>query len=270
MAKRSSGSAVFFWWFQWVAIFVYFPLLWVYPPPLNWTMEHGFYAIGTMLLHGLYVVALSRAYSIGDLSLVYPISRGMAPLLVPILAVFLLGERVSTLGWLMIFLIILGIYTVYTKSFSSAEWLSPLRMTLQPEGRWAILVGLLVTGYTLLDKSALNYFSAPFLNWLGNVGNLICLSFVVFSKEKAAIKKVWKKGWKTIMAAGILAPGGYILVLFAMKVSQVSYVAPAREIGIVVGVLFGILLLKEKYGLPRLVGSVLIATGIIGLALVSP
>ena len=70
-----------------------------------------------------------------------------------------------------------------------------------------------------------------------------------------------------MIAAGILAPVAYIMVLVALTTSQVSYVAPVREVGIVLGALMGVVFLGEGYGRFRLAGSVLIVAGVIVLGL---
>jgi uncharacterized membrane protein len=69
------------------------------------------------------------------------------------------------------------------------------------------------------------------------------------------------------VAAGFLAPLGYTLVLIALTTSKVSYVAPAREVGIVLGTAMGVLWLGEGYGLTRIWGSALVVAGVITLAL---
>ncbi|HVC32040.1 MAG TPA: hypothetical protein VNL16_00855, partial [Chloroflexota bacterium] len=70
-----------------------------------------------------------------------------------------------------------------------------------------------------------------------------------------------------ILAAGILSPLAYLLVLTALTFSQVAYIAPTREIGIVIGAVLGARSLKEPYPANRMVGSALIVLGIFGLAL---
>ena len=108
-AKQSLNKVVFLWSFQWVAICIYLP--WAVAS-LN---SHAIPRIGwlcllcSISLHGFYVVALSRTYTLGDLSQVYPLMRGVGPLLVPLLGVLWLGERLSWVGWLGVASIVVGI-----------------------------------------------------------------------------------------------------------------------------------------------------------------
>jgi len=90
--------------------------------------------------------------------------------------------------------------------------------------------------------------------------------YILTSKGLEAVKTEWKTNFWHITAAGLLTFIAYGLVLTAFSLSRVSYVAPAREVGIVIGVLMGIILLKEPFGKGRLFGSILIVSG---LALIS-
>src|SRR3990170_8124617 len=98
LAKRSTHKIAFFWCFTAVAFVLYLP------PALVFGIRDGVSAEGwlrglvTALLHGVYGLSLARSYEVGDLSSVYPVSRGMGPLLVPILAVPILGESMSALA----------------------------------------------------------------------------------------------------------------------------------------------------------------------------
>ena len=91
-------------------------VLWVAPP---WTLGGGDWpgVAGGAAVRAAYFAALGAAYARGDLSLVYPLARGIAPLLVPPLAVLLLGERPSPVGWPGIATIGLGLYVLHLPGF---------------------------------------------------------------------------------------------------------------------------------------------------------
>ena len=71
------------------------------------------FVLGTVLLHILYFVFLGRGYTHGDLSVVYPIARGMGPALVPVLGIFVLGENVPPIAIVGIATVVVGIFTVF-------------------------------------------------------------------------------------------------------------------------------------------------------------
>ncbi|QGQ95469.1 LuxR family transcriptional regulator [Paenibacillus psychroresistens] len=207
-----------------------------------------------MLLHGVYVLLLAKVYTLGDLSQAYPIMRGISPLLVPIFAVLILNEHLKFIGWVGIVSIVFGILLIGGLK----------RKALNQTMVYAIAVGVMITGYTLVDKYALHYVSAITLNEFSNVGNLLVLSWVAL--RSGAIRKEWQVNWPTIILGGALAPAGYILFLKALELMPVSQLAPMREIGTVFGTIFGVFLLKEPQGKSRIIASIFITAGIIVLA----
>jgi drug/metabolite transporter (DMT)-like permease len=129
---------------------------------------------------------------------------------------------------------------------------------------YAIAVGIMITGYTLIDNVALPYIPPFTLNEFSNFGNFLALSWIAL--HSGAIRSEWRMNWRTIILGGALAPGGYILFLKALELMPVSQLAPMREIGTVFGTLFGIFLLKEPQGRSRIIASIFITAGIIILA----
>lgn len=184
--------------------------------------------------------------------------RGTSPLLVPILAVTLLGERLPAAGWVAVALIVAGIALT-----GGIRWKSYVKANGRPLVL-ALAVGVMISVYTIVDKAALTYVPAITLNQTGNFANLLALSG--FVAGTGAIGKEWRINRFTILLGGILAPGGYILFLKALELAPVAQLAPMREIGAVIGTILGILVLKETQGKARIAASVLIAAGVMALA----
>lgn len=260
--KRSLNKIVFLWSFQWVAVVVFLP--WAlaaighhHVPVRGWAL----FAV-TAALHGAYVLLLAKTYSIGDLSQVYPLMRGVGPFLVPILGVVLLGEHLSRIGWLGVGAVVIGIGML-------GGWRRPeprsRRTQLAPKATWlALAVGLSITAYTMLDKITLHYIPAASLNDGSNLGNMVALSW--WAIRSRAIKSEWTANWKAIVAGGIVSPGGYLLFLKALYMAPVARLAPMREIGTVFATILGIVVLKETQGRRRMVAAGLITAGVILLA----
>ena len=242
-----------------MAIAIYLPFTLYESSQLGTIQTSGWiFMIVSMVLHGLYSLLLAKAYTVGDLSQVYPIMRGISPLFVPLAGLLILNEQLKFVSWAGILAIVIGIWL-------AGDW-RPGRI-LQQNNKvilLAISVGLMITSYTIIDKVTLKYMPSLFLNEATNVGNLIALTWLAFKSRE--MKQEWRINWKTILLGGILAPGGYILFLLALQNMQVSQLAPMREIGTVFGTLLGIFVLKEKQGTSRLIASVLITIGIILLA----
>jgi drug/metabolite transporter (DMT)-like permease len=225
------------------------------------------FGIVSGLLHGAYGVMLVRGYQLGDLSVVYPIARGMGPALVPPIAVVLLGESVSPAASAGIGFVVLGVVVVQMEAVHPRELLAPARFLARPETGVALITGALITTYTVWDKASLEHLAPITLNQFSMLGYVVLLAPVVLAGRREALAAEWDLNRRNALAAGVLAPSGYILVLVALTSSHVSYVAPAREVGIIIGALIGVLLLREGYGRYRLLGSMLILSGVLVLGL---
>lgn len=257
--KKSLNKNVFLWFCQLVAIFVFLP--WTI---IEWDSSQLYgtglmIILASMFLHGLYVILLAATYSVGDLSQVYPIMRGTSPILVPLLGVTLLNEKLAFVGWLGIISIVLGIALLSNIKFKRNELSSSKAPLL------ALAVGICIACYIVVDKIAINYLSAVVLNEATNIGNLLALSWATFNS--GGIRNELKANWKIMLLGGIIAPGGYLLFLFALSLAPVAQLAPMREIGTVFGTVMGIMILREKQGTRRIFTSFLITIGVIILGI---
>lgn len=267
LLKRSDNKVVFFWAMSAVSsTFVLGPAV-LAAAIDGFEPEWFLFGLGTVALHGVYARALIRSYATGDLSSVYPISRGMGPAFVPIFAVILFDEHISTPAAVGIALVVVGIYATHIDTRFLRDFSHPLRMLTSPDARIAFFTGAVIAGYTLWDKNALDHDVNPItLNAFAMVGNFVLLApFALFAVPRDVMTSEWRVHWRAILVAAILAPLGYTLVLIALTTSRVSYIAPAREVGIVLGAAMGVILLGEGYGTTRIWGSALIVAGCITL-----
>lgn len=270
LLKRSGEPEIFVWWLLVVEAVLMLPLgvvlFWLYPiAPVAWL-----FVLATIILHILYFILLGRGYAQGDLSVVYPIARGFGPMLVPILAVLLLGETIALPAILGIAAIVVGIYITSWTGELQRFLLRPWNIMRNAGARYAVLTGLTIAMYAIVDKKGVSHIQ-PFLYlYLMSLGSAVLLFPYIRRKWGIqAMRLTWRSSRTPILAAGLLAFLAYGLVLTAFSLSRVSYVAPAREVGIVVGVLMGVLILKEPFGRVRLAGSSVIVLGLILIA-VSP
>ncbi len=216
-------------------------------------------------IHGVYGITLSRGYQVGDLSKVYPISRGMGPALIPLFAVILFDESVSLVAAVGIGLVVLGVYAIHLENGLAWGIRQPLAALASPATRLALLTGSLIATYSLWDKAALNYLSPITLNGFSMAGHFLVLTPLVLASGRERPRQEWRRHRRSIAAAGVLAPLAYTLVLVALTTSQLSYIAPVREVGIVIGTAMGVLFLSESYGRTRALGAALIVAGVISL-----
>src|SRR3990172_8955308 len=153
LIKQSRDKLAFTWWMLGVTSILGLPFLLVVgdAQPAGWAI-----VLLSGLLEAVYFVALTRAYSHGDLSQVYPIARGSAPLFVALWAAVFLGERPSPGGMLGILLVVAGLYLVNLPSLSA--WKQPLQGFKNLASRYALLTGLLISIYSTVDKVGVRYF----------------------------------------------------------------------------------------------------------------
>jgi drug/metabolite transporter (DMT)-like permease len=191
----------------------------------------------------------------------------MGPALIPLAAVLLLDERASVAAAFGIALVVAGIYVINIEGRSLRDLTQPLRALNRPAIRIAFLTGALIASYSLWDKTALDHLSPVTLNQFGLVGWLLVLGPLALRSGAAPVRSEWRRRGRSILVAGVLASLGYILVLTALTTSRISYIAPAREMGIVLSALLGVFFLGEGYGAWRILGSVLILGGVLTLGL---
>lgn len=267
LAKSSRDTYAFTWAFTGVASLVYLPIAiataWSHPPPLS---ALAFIAV-TVSLHVLYFGFLNASYARADLSIVYPVARGTGIILIPIGAVLILGEHVSGYAAASIAVIILGVVGVHSRGTGWSAVRGLARSIREPGSRLAALTGVIIAGYSIWDKNALSHLSPILLDTGIFVGQALVNAPLMLHWRRPAVRREITERPLAVLAAGILSPLAYLLVLTALTVSRVAYIAPTREIGIVIGALLGARSLKEPYPANRLVGSALIVVGIFGLAL---
>jgi uncharacterized membrane protein len=266
LLKRSDHKVAFLWSFTVVSCAAFLVPAVVYAVVDGISWRGVVFGVVSGALHAAYGLALARGYQLGDLSAVYPISRGMGPALIPIAAVFLLDERVSAWAGAGIALVVLGVLLIQIERDQPADLLRHLRGLGRPAITTALLIGALITTYSLWDKKALDYLPPVTLNQFSLSGYVVLLAPLAY-RARVPLRVEWRERPWSILAAGVLAPLAYLLVLIALTTSRVSYVAPAREVGIVLGAALGIVVLHEGYGVARLAGAALIVAGVLTLGL---
>lgn len=209
-----------------------------------------------------YFISLAHAYRSGDLSLVYPLARGSGPLLASIGAVLILGERPSFIAWLGIAAILLGVLclTGDPRALRSSG--------VSKSVGYALLTGAIIAIYSIWDKFAVSTVGLPPVMYFAMLTTTCAAGLVpwVFHGEKNMTSRLLQH-WRLGLLAGSLMAFAYILVLTALVISPVTYVAPMRELGILLGAVLGHRLLSEGNTSQRLVGATIMVIGVITLAL---
>ncbi len=261
--KHAGGHATFTWLVAVLSALLYAPatiaIIEIWQLEIN-AATIGLIA-GSAALHTAYFVMLNQAYRVGDLSLVYPMARGTGPLLAATAAILFLGERPSPIAAVGALLIIGGAIILTTNV--SRLWQSESRDALI----YALITGVFIAAYTLWDKQAVSHFgvSPLVLDWGANVGRALFLTPIALKYSDHAISE-WRAHKYEAIACAVLIPLAYILVLTALRFTPVSYVAPAREISILIGTAMGTRLLGEGDARRKFAGASAMVLGVVGLA----
>ena len=187
----------------------------------------------------------------------------MGPMLAPLLAVLVLSESIAPPAILGVVAIVIGIYVVSWWGNFARLLRQPLSFLRDSGTRYAILTGLTIAIYALVDKRGVGHVQPFLYMYLMTLGCALGLApYILRNQGLALVRREWRLNALPILAAGLLTFTAYGLALTAFSLSRVSYVAPAREVGIVIGVLMGVLILKEPFGRGRLLGSSFIVLGL--------
>jgi drug/metabolite transporter (DMT)-like permease len=211
------------------------------------------------VLHVVYQLALQRGYAEGDLNLVYPLARGAGPMLTFLFAVTVLDQHPGPEEVLGVLAIVSGVLLISLGARAG-------RLRADRAGViWGLATGATIAAYTLWDNHSVNGLDLPPVPYF--VLNLVLqLPFLavllVRRRDPTPVREVWTSARTAALTVALLSPLAYLLVLRAMQLAPVALVAAARESSIVVGAVFGWLVLREPRPARRLVGAVVVLVGI--------
>ena len=219
-------------------------------------------------VHLLYFNALLTGYRVADLTVVYPLARGSAPLLTAAAAVVLLGERLGMTGVAGVLLVCSGVILI---AGGPALWRPASdpgrRDRLRSGVRWGLITGAMIAAYSVIDGYAIKMLAiGPVIfDYACNVLR-VPLQLPMLVRNRQALCSAWRTQWKAALVVATLGPLAYILVLYALTLAPLSHVAPARELSMLVAALLGGRLLGESDRGLRLLGAACMAGGVIALA----
>lgn len=217
-------------------------------------------------LHLAYSLFLQRGYQVADLSVVYPIARGTGPMLSTIGAFIVLNEEPSSYGVAGLIAIVAGIILISTQG-NFAKFKQP---AAHRGLRWGLVTGSAISAYTVVDAYGVKTLGihAVVLDWCANVVRVVMLVPWILSNRKQ-LRARMTGHWGLAIAVGVLSPLSYILVLTALGMgAPLSLTAPAREMSMMIGALFGMIVLREQVGPARLLGCAIMIGGVVLIGMV--
>ena len=262
LSKRSMGGACFIWLVAVTASILYLPVaIYAYTTSVSFGLPELGLCLVSASIHLIYFFLLQTGYQRGELSLVYPLARATGPLLSTVAAILLLGEEPTSLALLGGAIIILGIFFLTRNTGGQAL------LRNRPSLIFGVSTGLVIGCYTVWDGYLVSValISPLLLDYFTTLGrSLLMLPYIVSNQQ--AVMEEWRNSRAEILGVALLSPAAYIMVLYAMTSTPIHYIAPAREVSVIFGVLLGSILLKEGHLVRRLSWSVIVVLGMFVLA----
>ena len=217
------------------------------------------FIIASTLIHWGYYYGLTTAYKFGDLSLIYPIARGISPIIVTFFAFFWINERLSWVEMSGVLLISSGVLFLGLRSLSSEKSIPALV--------FAVTTGMLIAAYSVTDGFGVRLTENPlsYIVWL-----FIAEGFVVFYIFGRFRVRLLKSSFSEIMLgffAGVISTVAYGLALYAKSLAPLGIVTALRETSVIIATLIGVLWFKEKPIGYRIGAASIVFCGIIFLTL---
>ena len=266
LAKRAAGGPLFVWLFGCVSMAAAAPVAlwtwWTHPQTFDVWMWMA--ALTSGLVHVVYSLVLQQGYRVSDFAVVYPVARGTGPLMSVLGAVVLLSEVPSALGWLGVAMVLGGVFM----TAGALDILSGDASRRRLGVLWGVLTGLCIACYTVIDGWAVKSLGmVPVLFYAVGLLFRTLLLAPWALRRSAALREQWRQQRTAILLVGLLSPLAYSLVLFAVQTAPLSYVAPVREISILIGTALGARLLNESLRPSQVLGAAMMLLGVAGLAL---
>lgn len=262
MAKRSQDQGIFLWLAITAGAIIYAPAFFILLPHNPVSGKGWIFIAASAVIHVFYFVFLGGALSRGHLSFVYPLARGIAPLFVLVLSYGFMGEIPNIAGGVGVFLVIAGVALLGTQGQTISGIMRTLqRRRLSSGALLALLTGLTIGIYSVIDKGGVSLVNPLIYMWLWVVGSVFLMA-PHHLRSYTRVRLVVKTEYLWVIVAGILLFGAYTMVLAAMNLTIVTYAAAMRETSILIATLYGAVLLKEHVSRARIAGILILLLGV--------
>ena len=226
------------------------------PAPASWP-----YLLASVATHVAYYFFMINAYRIGDLTLAYPLMRGVAPLITATLGIAFLHEMPAPAGWIGIALISAGVIVL--------SWRPGVAATGHHQGRaigFALANAGVIAGYTIIDgigaRASGNAWS--YIVWLFVLDGFPFTLWILTTRRKPFLAFLAAQPGRSLVA-GALSAGAYAISVWAMTRAPVALVAALRETSVLFAALLGSRVLRERLSGQRWAGIAAVIAGVVAL-----
>lgn len=219
------------------------------------------YIIASTMIHWGYYYLLNIAYRSGDLSIVYPVARGAAPILIALGAWIWVDEALPPIAWLGIVAVSFGILLLARGAFSS-HGAHGARGGLVA----AIGVAVIIASYSIVDGVGVRVAGSPvgYIGWLFVAEGFVVL--YVFATRWARLRAMTPRARMVGFAGGVVSALAYGLVLLAKTEAPLGIVSALRETSVIFAALIGIYWFSEGPRRSRLTAALIVGAGIAAIA----
>ena len=232
---------------------IFAPIIFFVPLPEGITW---FYLIGSCLLHSLYFILLGIMYNREDLTFIYPVARGCAPIFVTVLSLIFLKDVIPFFGIIGILITCIALTLISIDKFNTKVDLKTILIS--------IFIAFIISIYTFTDGAGVRSVnnSLTFIVWNFFLGGWISIGYVYLT-NKESLFKLKIKELLLILCATIISFSAYAIIIWSMKYEPFGFVASMRESSIIFASLIGLVLLKERIGFIRIISGILFFIGVI-------
>ena len=232
---------------------IFIPIIFFIPFPSGITW---YFIIGSVILHNIYFINLGNSYNRDDLTLIYPIARGCAPVFVAIFSLIILKEKISFEGSVGILLVSIALFILAAEHFKKKFNFYVFRVS--------VFIAVLISIYTLFDalgvRSSKNSF--VYIAWIFFLEGWLTFAYVYFVKKNKPYN-LRSKEFKLICIGSLLSFIAYGIILWSFKYMQAGYVASLRESSIIFATILGLFFLKEKVSKTRILSACIFFIGVV-------
>jgi len=231
---------------------IFFPLIFFVPFPegITWL-----FITCSFLLHSLYFILLGIMYDREDLTFIYPVARGCAPVFVTILSFIFLKDSIPFFGLVGILIICIALLLISVSNFNTKIDFKTIGIS--------IFIAFIISIYTFSDGAGVRSVnnSLSFIVWNFFLGGWISIGYVYITKRESLFSLKIRELF-LILCATIVSFSAYAIIIWSMKYEPFGFVASMRESSILFASLIGLVFLKEKIGYLRIISGILFFIGV--------
>lgn len=214
------------------------------------------FIIASTVIHWAYYYGLNIAYRFGDLSLIYPIARGTAPVMVALGAMVWADETLSLWAWIGILTVSAGIMILAAIKHADKRGIAA-----------ALVTSAMIAAYSVVDGIGIRVSGTPigYVVWL--FAAEICVAVFVIASRYSRARRITRRSLVLGLSGGVISGLAYALALFAKTLAPIGIVSAVRETSVIFAALIGVVWLREGPAPRRLLAASVVAAGVIILAL---